>query len=176
MAGVRLYLRDTNPPHEYRFIRPDGTIESIPGLRLKAFLNLSHMVVPGRMAIEAAFPDCVVDTGSFLTIIPEMIWRHFRPGVITWLPFAPGTPPGLRRVTIAGGTFLYDLGEITLSLQDPDGGALDATVVAKFTRDGGALNIPFTLGLRGGVLDGRHLTADPDPAAPHGQGWALRNP
>src|SRR5438270_11201423 len=120
MARVRLYLKDTNPPHDYRFVRPDGTIESIPGLRLRAYLNLSRIVVPGPDVIHAAFPDCVVDTGSFLTIVPEMIWRHFRPGVVTRLRFAHGTPHGLLLVTIDGGIFHYDLYELYLPLLDSD--------------------------------------------------------
>jgi hypothetical protein len=85
-------------------------------------------------------------------------------------------PVHLRSLTIAGGTFGYDLGELVVPLRDRRGGALDVAVVAKLTRDGGALNVPLTLGLRGGALDGRVLRAEPDPAAPHGQRWTLEDP
>lgn len=85
-------------------------------------------------------------------------------------------PPRHRSVTIAGSTFPYELGELVIPLRDPVGGALDVTVVAKLTQDGGRLNIPLTLGRRGGFLEGRMLEARPDTAAPHGQSWLLETP
>ena len=48
-------------------------------------------------------------------------------------------------------------------------------IVAQLTRDGGALTIPMTLGLRGGVTDGHVLRAEPDPAAPFGHSWFLED-
>ena len=176
MARVQLYLDDLSRPHFYSFTRPDGTTDEIPGLRLKVFVNLMQLVVPGRRAGEAAFPDCVLDTGAFLSIVPAYIWQQFRPGVITPLPFDPATPPGHRFLTIAGGRYAYELGEITARLEDPSRATMDVTLIAKFTRDGGRLTIPLTLGLRGGVLDGRVLHAEPDPTAPHTQAWSLADP
>jgi hypothetical protein len=108
--------------------------------------------------------------------VPERIWRHFLPGVVTRLPFHPTQPRQHRSVTIAGGSFPFELGELVIPLRDADGGALDVTVVAKLTQDGGRLNIPLTLGLRGGFLEGRSLQARPDSAAPHGQIWMLEGP
>ncbi|MDB5305899.1 MAG: hypothetical protein JWO38_101 [Gemmataceae bacterium] len=175
MARVQLHLKPTDPPHEYRVRRPGGPMAAIPGLRLGVYVRLVGQVNPGRDAARVAFPDCVFDTGSFLSIVPFRIRRHLRPGVVTFLPFDQSIPPPLRVVTIAGGTFPYDLGEITLSLHDPFGGQLDATVVAKFTRDGGALTVPLTLGLRGGAIDGRILRAEADPTAPFGQAWVLED-
>ena len=52
---------------------------------------------------------------------------------------------------------------------------MDVRVVAQLTRDNGALTIPMTLGLRGGVIDGRRLRADPDPIVPFGQSWWLED-
>ena len=176
MARVQLYLQPAPTPHHYQFIRPDGSRDSIPGLRLKVFINLMPLVVPGLNATKAAFPDCVLDTGAFLSIVPAYIWQQFRPGVITPLPFDPATPPGHRFITIAGGTYPFELGEIPARLEDPSRATMDVTLIAKFTRDGGRLTIPLTLGLRGGVLDGRVLRAEPDPAAPHGQAWSLADP
>jgi hypothetical protein len=49
-------------------------------------------------------------------------------------------------------------------------------VVAKFTQDGGALNIPLMLGLRGGFLEGGTLSVGPNASTPHGQSWVLANP
>ncbi|MBA4064993.1 MAG: hypothetical protein C0501_15030 [Isosphaera sp.] len=151
-----------------------GTVE---GLRLRAYVRFQGLVdARTDGGKEAAYPECVVDTGSYLTIVPEKIWSYFLPGVVTPLPFHPSMPAHLRRLTIAGGTFDYDLGELVIPLRDRRGGALDVTVVAKFTRDGGRLNVPLTLGFRGGFLDGRVLRTEPDPAAPHGQRWTLEDP
>jgi hypothetical protein len=176
VARVQVYLSHTPRPHEYRFVRPGGVGDSIPGLRLKVYVNLLRHIIPSPGAAPFAFPDCVLDTGAFLTVIPQQLWRHFRSGVVTPLPFAPGTPIQLRTLTIAGGAYPFDLGELTLPLEDKAGGRLAVRVVAKFTRDGGALTVPLTLGLRGGVLDGRVLRAEPDPAAAFGQAWGLEDP
>jgi hypothetical protein len=50
------------------------------------------------------------------------------------------------------------------------------TVVARLTHDGGTLTIPLSLGLRGGVIDGRILIGEPDLSAPFGQVWWLQDP
>jgi hypothetical protein len=175
---VRFYLTppDQNP-HTYTFFRPDGSVGMVEGLRLKSFVRfLGRVDTSTKAGKKAAFPECVVDTGSFLTIIPEKIWRYFLPGVVARLPFHPSFPAHHRILTIAGGTFPYELGELTIPLRDQSGGALDVTAVAKLTHDRGSLNIPLMLGLRGGVLDGRRFHADPDPTATHGQLWALTDP
>jgi hypothetical protein len=177
VARVRLYLGDADPPHTYQFFRPDGSVGAIEGLRLKAFVRfLGRVDVSTRDGREAAFPECIVDTGAFLTVIPQSIWWYFLPSVVTPLPFHPSMPQRHRSLVIAGGTYPFDLGELVIPLRDQEGGALDVTVVAKLTRDNGALNIPLTLGLRGGVLEANRLRADPDPTAPHGQHWALEIP
>lgn len=177
MARVRLYLWQTDPPHQYRFLRPDGSIEAIEGLRLRAFVRfLGRVDTSTEEGQDAAFPLCVVDTGSYLTIIPQNIWWYFLPGVVTPLPFHPSMPAHHRRLTIAGGTFPFDLGKLVIPLVDQHGGSMNVTVVAKLTRDNGTLNIPLTLGLRGGFLEGRTLRAGPDAAAPHGQAWHLDAP
>lgn len=176
MARVRLYLDHPYRSQVYRFTRPGGVPDTLPGLRLKAFVSLSGLLLPTATAAPYLYPVCVVDTGAHLSIVPFQLWQHLRPGVVTPLPFDPAMPVLLRSVTIAGGVWPYELGEITLPLRDPSGGRLDVRVVAKFTRDGGALNIPLTLGLRGGVLDGRVLKAQPDPSAPFGQAWTLEDP
>ncbi len=178
MARVRLYLR---PPrvgaHTYQFLRPGGSTSSIEGLRLQAYARfLGKVDVRTQDGREAAFPECVVDTGAFLTVIPEKIWRYFLPGVVTPLLFHPSFPAHLRVLTIAGGTFPYELGELVIPLRDQSGGAINVTVVAKLTRDGGSLNLPLSLGLRGGFLEGRHFHADPDATASHGQTWTLQDP
>ena len=176
MARVRLYLDQPDKTRFLRFIRPGGSRDTIPVLRLKAYVELLRYVRSGPDAGLAAYPDCVLDTASPLAIIPEYIGSYLRRGVVTPLPFDPTVPAADRRLTVAGGTYPYELGEITLPLRDRSGGHLDVRVVAMFTRDGVALNIPLTLGLRGGVLDGRVLKAEPDPSAPFGQAWVLQDP
>lgn len=176
MARVRLYLDQLDKTRFLRFIRPGGSRDAIPILRLKAYVELLPYVRPGPDAGLAAYPYCVLDTASLLSIIPEYIGSYLRRGVVTPLPFDPAVPAADRFLTVAGGIYPYELGEITLPLRDLAGGRLDARVVAMFTRDGGGLNIPLTLGLRGGVLDGRVLKAEPDPSAPFGQAWVLEDP
>jgi hypothetical protein len=119
---------------------------------------------------------CVLDTGCHLSVIPEYIWRHFRPGAVTSLPFDSAMPLQHRSVSLGGGNYPYDLGELTVRLFDQDRRRLDARIIVQLTRDGGALTIPMTLGLRGGLLDGRILRAEPDAAAPFGQTWFLEDP
>lgn len=167
MARVRLYLDQADPPHEYLFLRPDGSVGTIVGLRLWAYVRFLGRVdtrtADGR---KAAFPDCIVDTGALLSVVPERIWRHFLPGVVTRLPFHPSMPQQYRRLIIAGGTFPYEIGELDIPLVDQEGGSLTVKVVAKFTQDGGALNIPLTLGLRGGFLEGGTLSVGPNASTP----------
>jgi hypothetical protein len=100
----------------------------------------------------------------------------FVPGFVRPLPFAQNMPSSLRQLTIAGGTYPYTLGEVSIQLEDRTGTVMNVAIIAKLTQDGGRLPIPFTLGLRGGFLDGRRLLAEPDPSAPFGQSWTLEEP
>jgi hypothetical protein len=78
VARVRLYLMaETNDP-VFRFIRAGGVSDSIPALRLRALVNLKqHIRTHGSHAAGAAYPKCIIDTGSHLSLIPEYIWSHF---------------------------------------------------------------------------------------------------
>jgi hypothetical protein len=176
VSPVRLYLDHSDTGHVFRFRRPDGTPAQIPGLRLKVYINLSALVRPGPTATHAAFADCILDTGAYLTIIPERVWSQFRPRAVATLPFDVAMPQNLRVISLPGGIFPYQLAEVPIHLQDRTGGFLDVTVVAQLTHDGGRLTIPMVLGLRGGILDSRVLRAEPDAAAPHGQTWTLEEP
>ena len=123
MARVRLYLWQAEQPHEYLFFRPDGSLGAIEGLRLRAFVRfLGRVDTRTDEGKTAAFPRCVVDTGAHLSVVPEKTWRYFLPGVVTPLPFHPSMPSWNRRLTIAGGTFPYDLGELVIPLVDQHGG------------------------------------------------------
>lgn len=84
-------------------------------------------------------------------------------------------PRNQRSVTLGGGTFPYELGEVRLRLLDLAGGTMDVTVVAQLTRDGGKFMAPMILGLRGGAIDGRILRSQPDSSAPYGQAWLLED-
>lgn len=174
--SLKLYLTqpDTSPVVWFR--RADGSLDSLPGLRVVAAANLMRVLVPGPTAGRYAITDCVLDTGAYFSIISERLWRRFIPGFVTPLPFDVRTPPLLRTVTIGGGSFPYELGELTIRLEDRDRNHLSITFIAKLAHDGGRLTTPLTLGLCGGVLDGRLLRAEPDPVAPFGQGWALADP
>ena len=177
MARIRLYLKYAPGNPDFRFVRTDGKHGSIPALRLQTYVDLMTLIQPGAGAsLTASAPDCVIDTGSHLSIIPQYVWGQFKPGVVTPLPFDPAMPLQRRSVTVGGGRFPYDLGELIIQLRDLDRRTLDVRIVAQLTRDGGALTIPMTLGLRGGAIDGRRLRAEPDPAASFGQSWWLEDP
>ena len=85
-------------------------------------------------------------------------------------------PLAHRFVSVGNGNFPYELGELAVRLIDHNQRRMDLRIVAQFTRDGGALAIPMTLGLRGGAIDARVLRSEPDPAAPFGQVWWLEDP
>ena len=174
--SLRLYLESVSPPQVVWFRRSSGTLDSLPALRLIAYANFMRVLMPSRMAGEFAITRAVIDTGAHFSVVSELLWRRFRPGFVTPLPFDPLTPPHLRTITIAGGTFPYDLGELTIQLEYRNRTVFPVTVVAKLTQDGGRLTVPLTLSLRGGFLDGRILHGEPDPTAPFGQAWTLADP
>lgn len=176
MARIRLYLRPLSGSSAFQFVRPGGTPDAIPALRLFTYVDLRTAVRLGRsLAAKAAHPDCVIDTGAHLSVIPEYVWSFFRPGIVTPLPFDPAMPQRHRSFFIGGGRYPYDLGELTLQLRDLDRRTMDVRI-AQLTRDGGTLTIPMILGLRGGAIDGRIFRSAPDPAAAFGQDWFLEDP
>lgn len=176
MARVRLYLDPADPHHEYRYVLPGEASVALPGLRLVAFARFLGRVADTPDGRRVAFMKCIVDTGAPLTIVPQDIWQHLRPGVVTPLAFDPSMPVHHRVLSIAGGTYPYTLGELTVPLVDRSGGSMPVRVLAELVQDAGALDIPILLGLRGGLFDGRRVVAEPDPAAPFGQSWAVEGP
>lgn len=177
MARVRLYLKSLSGSPTFQFVRPGGTPDAIPALRLFTYVDLRTSVQLGSsLAAKAAHPDCVIDTGAHLSVIPEYVWSFFRPGTVTPLPFDPAMPQRHRSFFIGGGRYPYDLGELDLHLRDLDNHTMDVRIVAQLTRDNGTLTIPMILGLRGGAIDGRILRGAPDPAATFGQDWFLEDP
>jgi hypothetical protein len=177
VSRVRLYLHYDRGDPDFLFVRPGGKRDSIPALRVRADVDLvSHVRPSGPDALRAAYPECVLDTGSPISIIPEYVWSHFYPGAVTPLPFDVAMPSHRRFVSVGGGNFPYTLGELAIRLFDQKRRSMDLRIVAQLTQDGGALTIPMTLGLRGGVIDGRILRAEPDAAAPFGQKWLLEDP
>src|SRR6185312_16386751 len=116
MAQVRFTLEQPSRLHEFRFLQPNGILESISALRLSVIVDLSQSVMPGVASSWAAYPDCIFDTGSHLTTIPERLHRHLKPGVVTPLPFDPSMPANLRFMILAGGSYPYELGRITIRL------------------------------------------------------------
>lgn len=173
---LKLYLDDSEIPHVIWFRRPDGSLNSLPAVRLIAHANFLRCLAPAPTANTYAITKAVIDTGAYFTIVAERLWWHFIPGYVTPLPFDSRTPAHLRTVTIAGGTFPYELGELTIRLEDRDRNVLPVTVIAKITRDGGRLPIPLTIGLRGGFFENRKLLAEPNATAMFGQLWTLTDP
>lgn len=177
MARVRLELAFTSNNAFFRFVRPGGVRAALPSLHVRVRASLVPHVRPGGSeALRAGLPLCILDTGAPLSIVPEYIWAHFLPGAVTPLPFDSAMPFQHRSVTVGGGRFPFDLGELDIRLTDSHQRTVNLRVVAQFARDGGALTIPIVLGLSGGALDGRVLRSEPDPAAPFGQAWSLEDP
>jgi hypothetical protein len=144
---------------------------------LFAYVDMAmHVRLGSRLAAQAAHPDCIVDTGAHLSVIPEYVWSYFKPGVVMPLPFDSSMPQRHRSTGFGGGRYAYELGELTIRLRDLDGNTMGLRIIAQLTRDGGVLTAPLVLGLRGGAIDGRLLRAEPDPAAPFGQEWSLADP
>jgi hypothetical protein len=85
-------------------------------------------------------------------------------------------PQHWQLLTVSGGNYPYELGELTVPLRDLNGRTMDVRIVAQLTHDGGTLVMPMTLGLRGGAIDGRALRAEPDSGATFGQAWWLEDP
>ncbi|MCE9561244.1 MAG: retropepsin-like domain-containing protein [Planctomycetes bacterium] len=144
---LKLYLDHSESFHVIWFRRPDGTRGSLPALRLTAYCNFMRSLAPSRNASKYGITTAIIDTGAHFSVIAHDLWQHFRPGFVTPLPFDPLTPPQLRVITIAGGTFPYGLGQLTIQLEDMDRNVLPVTVIAKLTQDGGRLPIPLALGL-----------------------------
>src|SRR5947209_1036899 len=107
---------------------------------------------------RTAVREGLVDTGAALSVIPERSWDHpdFPVEQVRWLT---GPPGGLPPLSIAGGTYRYRLGVISIQpYQDDLKAWLSPTdTICQFTDDGGRL-ANIVLGLRHGILHGRRLT------------------
>jgi hypothetical protein len=172
-----LYLLPDLGNQVFHFLRPGGVPGSIPALRLRAYVRLVSLIgSTGEDSLRAGLPQCIIDTGAPLSIIPEYIWSHFRAGAATRLPFRPAMPLHHRFVSVGNGNYPYELGELPIRLWDQDQRTMDVRIIAKFTHDNGRLTLPMTLGLRGGAIDGRVLRSEPDPGASFGQAWWLEDP
>jgi hypothetical protein len=177
VARVRLYLMPDSGNQVFRFIRPGGVSGAIPAIRLRSFVRLVSLIgSTGEDALRAGLPQCIVDTGSLLSIIPEYIWIHFRAGAVTPLPFHPAMSHLHRFVSVGKGNYPYQLAEVPIRLWDQNQRTMDMRIVAQLTQDGGSLRMPMTLGLRGGVIDGRIIRSEPDSTVAFGQAWWLEDP
>lgn len=142
MSRLRLYLDPLPAPVVHRFVRADGSVGAVPALRLIAFANMMPFLARGADAARFAVVKALVDTGAHMAIVSERLTRALRPGVVIPLPFAPGKPAADKTLSVAGGTYPFDLGEMWLHLEDQSGGRLDIRVVAKFTRGRRAAHVP----------------------------------
>ena len=156
MARVALTFvsRAGGPPNG---VDAGGRVLPLTYFRLVAAISLGDGLVPLR--------DAWVDTGTYLTVIPQSVWD--RPDVrahVEWLQVPPGSIP-LAPLLIAGGSFRFRLGRIVMTAFDVrTNQRLASPVVANFLEDEGAQRPlgQILLGLRHGLLDGRRLVIEPD--------------
>jgi hypothetical protein len=103
--------------------------------------------------------ECWIDTGAYLTVIPEKTWRLVEQQVI-WLqsPDGQNLPGWLTTARIAGGPFPCRPGLLQIQVTDDDNRSLPpGYVVALVVEDGGRMTMPILLGLEGRVFTGRRL-------------------
>jgi hypothetical protein len=159
MPTIRLAVVDRGRP--LPVLLPAGGSLDVPRPQLRCAIRLPS--VPGAI-------DGIIDTGSPLTIIPQVIWCQLRIGVdFEWLPYRANYPPPTAQVV--GGQFSFGLARflVPLILMDYTTRVDRPGVIAAFATGnppalvgrGGPLII---LGLWGGVLEGGRMAIDRDPA------------
>jgi hypothetical protein len=153
--AVRLYIT------RYRQQVVESSGVPLPGLeapfrvfveRLRALLQLNPDREPPIVR------ECWIDTGAYLTIMPEHIWQLVAADIV-WLQAPSGgtLPPWLTTAKVAGGPYSCRPGLLRLQVLDADGRCLPAEYVAAlFTQDQGRMKT-ILLGLDGRVFTGRRL-------------------
>jgi hypothetical protein len=135
-------------------LEPTGGTIDLSYFRFGTVVALGHQPRPLR--------DAWIDTGSYLTTIPQLFWDvpSLR-GQIDWLQPAAGAP-ALPRLRLAGGSYGFRLGRIWMTALDlPAGQQLRSHVIAKFLLAPSPLRAVL-IGLRHSLLDGRRLVLEPD--------------
>ena len=113
----------------------------------------------------SAIHECLVDTGAYLTILPQEVWAPYRTE-IRWLRHVQGQPLPAWLTQVRGMTGGDGIrcapGMIEMELVGLDGNNLPRrSVLALFAYDNGALK-QSVLGLGGYVYAGRRLEIEYD--------------
>jgi hypothetical protein len=159
VARIRLYVTPTLRVSEGRIIEANGTVLSVPCLRLFGNVRLGQF--------SRLFP-CLVDTASPLTVFPRKVWQGDATsdweGVATdveWLSVTAGdwltAPSGAT-----GHPFRCRIGRLTLTALDYAGGLLaPVSVLGQFAEEDTAFDRILT-GLFASILQGRRVVLDSD--------------
>jgi hypothetical protein len=141
------------------FLRKDPQVlgtETVYYERIKAMLAIGNAA--------QVLQDCLVDTGSVLSVFPEKQWQRFR-GDITWLyrPGDPGRfPDWLVKVTGLGAHSIpCRIGKVKIRIIELPSRRVSPQVeiLAKFPHDGGAFS-QILLGIGGKAFSNWKLAFD----------------
>ncbi len=154
-------------PSPLRVDEPGGGALSLPISQFRCLARLPASFLPR---------DAIIDTGSPLTLMPEAMWRLFRPGVdYELLPWSSGFTPPLGRT--AGWNFTFRLARFLQPII-----LFNLTTRTELTRDHvvaqfavgnppafARSNAPprVVIGLWGGLLEGTSLRIATDAATGH---------
>jgi hypothetical protein len=150
------------PPNVIEFVLKRGAAHVVEGVEV----YVEKIWAPVRFADlrPAVWLDCVLDTGTALTVIPFSRWKRFRSS-IRWLdpPALALLPRWLKEFTsAAGGVVTCKPGLIDIRLSDYKyRNGFDLTIVALFMDSNANLDHPL-LGIGGGVLGDAVLHLDYD--------------
>jgi hypothetical protein len=174
MPRIRLDLDyyDKYNPLAYQLQGPSGLDVQAEHLRLMAWLDMSAVIADPMRRTILGLQRAVIDTGAYLSVFPEKFWQEFDAVRLTRLTLDPTSPPEFRWLSIGGGTYPVEFYRLPVVLRD-NRGSHPVQLVAKFTRDQGNLNIPPTIGLRGGAVDVAAVRGEPSVAHKFGQDWWL---
>lgn len=149
-------------------VDPSGAPLLLPRLQLRCRVRLPNTMMPR---------DGLIDPGSPFTLLPQDVWKLFRPGIdFEELPFQPGfTPP---RGQTAGWTFTFRMARLLqpIALFDSNTELERHGVIVQLANSNPPTpprsNSPprVALGLWGGVLEGTNLRISTDPTTGHAAG------
>jgi hypothetical protein len=156
-SKARLQI-DKRRPHRLVSAAASGAIKNEVGPeRLRAIVRFGNRL--GNPLV-----DCIVDTGAYLTAIPEDVWSPIAQQIV-WLNPEPAKelPRWLSRISgIGGGGYPCKPGLIDIEIVGLNLHSLSARpVIALFVQDAGLMK-DVLLGLGGFAFSGRHLAVDYD--------------
>src|SRR5258708_686276 len=99
MPRLILQVGPPKTPFSYRLIDRSGHVTSLLAVSVYAFVDLRYVVRP-KYHRERGLQKAILDTGAFLNIVPENVWKFFDLRTIDWLSLDPASPPVLNSVTI----------------------------------------------------------------------------